>query len=227
MKLERYLAIVCILGIACILTVGCEKVNKPMMDAVDMAMTDTATPTEMGDVKEPDMPAETDTPAETEPPLPTIDFKPEIEQPTLPEDFEPLPDDNVVHSTEITSRIQVRLNDAGELDINGNQHFYDPLIVDDAVSALENEAVINFFKWWELQIAERCKGGRFSNTGGIVIYFTHPNRGERDKLAEHLTKSLPSAWLVRSSSVYILNNETVYYPVSVRMDFGELDTFCE
>ena len=56
MKFYRYLTIMCILGIACSFTIGCDKMEKPVMDAMDMAMVD--------DTQQPETPTETDMPTE-------------------------------------------------------------------------------------------------------------------------------------------------------------------
>ena len=49
MKLERYMTIICVLGIMCVFALGCEKMQKPVMDAMtDTGMTDTDTDTDTG-----------------------------------------------------------------------------------------------------------------------------------------------------------------------------------
>ena len=64
MKFSRYFSFVCILAIACIFTVGCEKMQKPVMDAI--TDTETETPAEMDDTLQPvDHPEDdSETPAE-------------------------------------------------------------------------------------------------------------------------------------------------------------------
>ena len=87
MKLERYFTIVCILVITCCFTVGCEKMQTPMMDAMEM-VTETETPMEPEMPMEPETPTETETPMETETPeTPEMPETPETpEEPEVPED---------------------------------------------------------------------------------------------------------------------------------------------
>ncbi len=92
MKSYRYLAIICVLGIACILTVGCEKMEKPVMDAMDMAMTETDTPAEMDDPLQPvDNPEDALQPVDPPEydPLQPVDNPEDALQPVDPADMEP------------------------------------------------------------------------------------------------------------------------------------------
>ena len=103
MKFSRYFSFVCILAIVGVFALGCEKMEKPVMDAMDMAMTDTETetPTEMdGTTETPaemDMPAETETPAEMDMPAETetpaeMDMSAETDMPAeteTPAEMEP------------------------------------------------------------------------------------------------------------------------------------------
>ena len=238
MKFYHYLAIMCVLGIACILTVGCDKMEKPVMDAMDMATMDDplqpVDPPEMGPVDPPEM---------YDPLQPVDPPEPEMEAPAFPEDFEALPDDNVVHVTELSIGPQVYLNDAGELDINGELHVYDTLIADndDFLQVILVEGASEFFEWWDLQIAEKCKGGSITDTGDMTMYFPHPNRSARDEFVQEITRVFENQWQFHSAewrilfsetfdistSVVILNNVEVYYAVSFDTNVDALDTVCE
>ena len=52
MKFRCYFSFLCILAIACVFMVGCEKMEKPVMDAMDMAMVD--------DTQQPETPSDMD-----------------------------------------------------------------------------------------------------------------------------------------------------------------------
>jgi hypothetical protein len=196
---------ICVFGLACIFTTGCEKMEKPVMDVMDMAMTET------------EMDTETETPAET-------DMTAEMEAPMLPEDFEALPDDNVVHVTELSPGAQVRLNEAGEVDIKGELHVYDTLIFDlfgDAVESSNDGVLSKVWEWWLLQREGACKDDSIVDKS-MTMYFTHPHREDRDGYAEELSQISQV-----STSVVILNNAEVYYAISVDPGLDALDAICE
>jgi len=168
-----------------------------------------------------DDPAITDT---TEQEIPTIDFNPEVVKPTLPERVELLPDDIIYHVDRFIPT-SVRLNDKGEPDIEGRRHNYEPLIFDDAVSALKDARVLNFFKWWEINIEHGCKiPSGPTNTGALHVNFTYPNRDEMNKFAEQFDGN--ALWNLHKY-VLVLDEETTYFHVELGANFAAIDELCE
>ncbi|MDE0482926.1 MAG: cohesin domain-containing protein [Candidatus Poribacteria bacterium] len=91
MKFSRYFSFVCILAIACIFTVGCEKMQKPVMDAI--TDTETETPAEMDDtlqpVDHPEDDSDGETPAEMDDTLQPVDHPEDnIQQPETPPEMD-------------------------------------------------------------------------------------------------------------------------------------------
>ncbi|MDE0313813.1 MAG: hypothetical protein OXM61_02845 [Candidatus Poribacteria bacterium] len=92
MKFSRYFSFVCILAIVGIFVVGCEKMQKPVMDTMDMVVTDTETetPAEMDDtlqpVDHPEDDSDGETPAEMDDTLQPVDH-PEDDSETPPENI--------------------------------------------------------------------------------------------------------------------------------------------
>ena len=160
----------------------------------------------------------------TEQEIPIIDFTPEVMGPTLPEGIELLPSDVVYHVDRFIPTT-VRLNDDGEPDIEGNRHNYDPLIFDYAVSALTDKKVLNYFKWWEINIEHGCKVASGPiNTGALHVNFTYPNREERDKFADQFLDN--ELWNVHKY-VLVMNEKTVYFHVELGINFFGIDDICE
>ncbi|MDE0482925.1 MAG: cohesin domain-containing protein [Candidatus Poribacteria bacterium] len=119
MKFSRYFSFVCILAIACIFTVGCEKMEKPVMDAVDMAMTDTETPAETpAEMDGPQQPPEEDTQQPETPP--EMDGPQQPPEPPEMDDTE-TPAEMDVDATLSISPTEIALPEVGEqLTINVN-----------------------------------------------------------------------------------------------------------
>ena len=202
----RLFLIVCI---ASILLVGCEQGRSP--NIVDM-MTDIAT----------DAATETEEAVEMpEPELPTIGFDVEFEAPTIPEDVEILPDDEVFYAENLR-RTRVNLNDDGEPDINGERHTYEPFIFDDALSALTDEGVLSYIEWFEVNVAHYCETGSGVDIGDMFVYFTQ--RLQADKFASQIMDAGP--WRV-DRYVSILNNEKVYFLIVLRPNRSKFQDFCE
>lgn len=171
--------------------------------------------------------AKTPTSIVSEPELPTIDFLEEVQ--TIPEGIEIFDQDSIIHyRTEEEFRgSTVKLNDAGEPDISGQEHTFDPFIFDDALSAISDKDVLIFFEWWVLNISENyCKSPRnrrtYDQTGAFYAYFT--TRKERDKFAEQFVDTNPWRLL---KHVIIISSEQVYFSIVLVPEGRKMEVFCE
>jgi len=113
MKLSRYFYFVCILAMACVFTVGCEKMEKPVMDAMDMAMTDTETetPADMDGTTEASAEIEIETPADMDMPADMDDGE---ETPADMDTDGETPADMDVDATITISPTEITLPEVGE-----------------------------------------------------------------------------------------------------------------
>lgn len=195
------------------LLIGCEqKVVKSVLD--DVAKSEMPE-----EIDKPDSQVEVvddndgvDTETETDPELPPIVFEPDIpEKPELPEFLSP--GDYIHYVTELwTPKIPV--NNAGEPDLAGEVHQFEPFIFDDAASVLADELILDYIELLSINISEYCKkeSGQENNyrqIAGITIHFPHPNVEERDKLVDHLRASIDAYNVIKYT--FVLDDRHIYY----------------
>lgn len=144
----------------------------------------------------------------------TVDFDPEIQERTVPEDIELLETDKVFHTSELGEGAVLYLNVAGEIDReNGERHELEPFVFQDAEVALEDEGIKMVLDSISLYVKQGCETGFWTTGTSITAYFPYPHREERDRFVRSFN---PEQWST-ISNVVILNNEEVYFHAHIKV----------
>lgn len=165
---------------------GCDNSQNMMKPVIEDVLSE---PTE--DVLVDEMPSVIDT---------GIDFTPEVTVPELPEGFEPLESERVIHFASL---------DAIKADLYHYTH-----IAEDAASAYADNGVIQFFSDSVQFIEELCKpiidpNAPAPETPRVYILFS--DREQRQLFVDSLPDASPSSWHINQELVSVVNGQDVYF----------------